>query len=409
MSTLNATLGAAHPTPLTATYNYSIGYLRAFIVALVVADHAAVAYYSIAPPLPKSFVEQPRLWWAYPIIDPHKWSGFSLFLAFNDTVLISLMFFLSGLFVCHSLTNKGAVSFLRGRLLRLGLPFVVAAGVLAPLAYFPAYLEISGHNGVADFCHQWLSLGNWPAGPVWFIWVLLAFDCIAALLFVLAPGWGLKLARLTSGAARRPVIFLAALIAVSAAAYIPLAHRFTFRAWSSFGPFSFQTSRIVHYLVYFLVGAGTGAWGLNHGLLSPRGKLARGWALWLAAALVFFLGAIAIILIATASGSQSKASKALTVAMEAGFVVSCAAFCFAFLALFLRFAQSRSRVCDSLAANSYGIYLIHYAAVTWLQYALLPTAFPAIAKWLIVFPCALMLSWALTGSIRRIPSVARVI
>lgn len=406
MSTLNATLGAAAPRPLTAKYSYSIGYLRAFIVALVVADHAAVAYSSIAPPLPKSFLEQPRLWWSYPIIDPHKWSGFSLFIAFSDTVLMSLMFFLSGLFVWHGLTSKGAVSFLRSRLLRLGVPFVVASGILAPLAYFPAYLEISGHNSIAEFCHQWRSLGNWPSGPVWFIWVLLAFDCIAALLFVLTPGWGLKLGALTSDAAQRPVIFFAALIAVSAAAYLPMAHHFTFRAWSSLGPFTLQTSRVVHYLVYFLAGAGTGAWGLDGGLLSSRGKLACGWALWSAAALVLFLVPMAMILIAIDSGSHSTA---LTVVIDVGFVVSCAASCLAFLALFLRFAQSRSRIGDSLAKNSYGIYLIHYAFVTWLQYALLPARLPATAKWLIVFPCALMLSWALAGSIRRIPSVARVI
>ncbi len=111
---------------------------------------------------------------------------------FNDLFFMSLMFFLSGLFVWHALTTKGAARFLRDRLLRLGLPFVVAAGVLAPLAYYPTYLQISGHTGLAGFWHQWLLLGNWPAGPAWFIWVLLTFDCIAALLFVLAPKWGLE-------------------------------------------------------------------------------------------------------------------------------------------------------------------------------------------------------------------------
>jgi len=78
--------------------------------------------------------------------------------------------------------------------------------------------------------------------------------------------------------------------------------------------------------------------------------------------------------------------------MDAGFVFSCAASCFAFLALFLRFAQMRAQVCDGLAANSYGIYLIHYAVVSWMQYELVPAALPGIAKWLIVFPGALMLS-----------------
>jgi surface polysaccharide O-acyltransferase-like enzyme len=62
-----------------------------------------------------------------------------------------------------------------------------------------------------------------------------------------------------------------------------------------------------------------------------------------------------------------------------------------------------------LSANSYGIYLIHYAVVSWMQYALVPVALPAVAKWLIVFPGALALSWAAADAIRRIPAVARVI
>ena len=100
---------------------------------------------------------------------------------------------------------------------------------------------------------------------------------------------------------------------------------------------------------------------------------------------------------------------ALALAMNAGFVFSCAASCFAFLALFLRFVQSRSRVWDGLAANSYPIYLIHYAVVSWIQYELVQAALPGVAKWLIVFPGALMLSWAVAETIRRIPAVARVI
>ncbi len=151
MPSLNAALTAAAPTPLTAKYNYAIGYLRAFIVVLVVAHHAATAYYPIPLPLPKSLMERPRLWPAFPILDPHKWSGFAVFIGFNDAFFMSLMFFLSGLFVSHGLTSKGAATFLRDRLLRLGLPFVVAACVLAPLAYFPAYLQISGHGDVPRF------------------------------------------------------------------------------------------------------------------------------------------------------------------------------------------------------------------------------------------------------------------
>jgi surface polysaccharide O-acyltransferase-like enzyme len=95
--------------------------------------------------------------------------------------------------------------------------------------------------------------------------------------------------------------------------------------------------------------------------------------------------------------------------MDVGFVVSCAATCLAFLAIFIRFTRSRLRLFDSLAANSYAIYLVHYAFVTWLQYALLPASVPAAVKGLAVFLGALALSWATAIAIRRIPAVRRII
>ena len=40
---------------------------------------------------------------------------------------------------------------------------------------------------------------------------------------------------------------------------------------------------------------------------------------------------------------------------------------------------------DSLRGNAYGIYLVHYAFVTWLQYALLHAPLAAMVKAALVF------------------------
>src|SRR5450755_518783 len=55
-------------------------------------------------------------------------------------------------------------------------------------------------------------------------------------------------------------------------------------------------------------------------------------------------------------------------------VVCCSTIGFAFIALFRRFATAQRPVYDSLSASSYGMYLIHYPVVVWLQYALLTVA-----------------------------------
>ncbi len=392
--------------PPETQYNVSIGYLRAFVTVLVVAHHAALAYHPYAPPSPASLVAQPRWWMAFPVSDSARWSGFAALVGFNDVFFMSLMFFLSGLFVWRSLQRKGVGVFLRDRVLRLGLPFAVAAALLAPLAYYPTYLTTASHAGVAGFWQQWRALGVWPAGPAWFIWVLLAFDCAAAGLFLILPNWGEALGRISAGADRRPVKFLGLLIAASALAYIPMALAFTSFAWASFGPFFFQTSRIFHYFVYFLIGAGVGALGTDKGLLAADGKLARRWLLWTATALVVF-GIATTATIAALTAHQSQ--RMWEILMDSTFVFSCAATSFAFLALFVRFARRRTRIWDSLTANAYGIYLVHYAFVSWLQYALLNTKLPAVAKGSMVLIGAVVLSWSVIAALRRVPAVARVI
>ncbi len=389
-----------------AQYNVSVGYLRAFVTVLVLAHHSVLAYHPYAPAPPQSLSTQPRLWQAFPVVDSQHWSGFSLLVGFNDIFFMSLMFLLSGLFVWKSLQRKGSWGFLRDRMLRLGLPFMVAAGLVAPIAYYPSFLQTGATSGIAGFWQQWHSLGNWPAGPAWFIWLLLAFDGVAVLLFATMPKWGDAIGRLSSNAARRPFAFFALLIAASAVVYIPMELIFNGFAWASFGPFAFQTSRLLHYLIYFVAGVGIGAYGIERGLLAADGNLARRWFGWVPAGLVIFVVTIVIFVIAITTHS---AVRMWEVFADSAFVVSCAASSFAFIALFLRFAKTRRKAWDSLNNNAYGMYLIHYPFVTWLQYALLRSQLPAIAKGSLVFLGTLALSWGAVAALRRIPAVARVI
>jgi len=368
-----------------------------------VAHHAALAYHPFAPPPPASLNDQTRIWPAFPLVDPERWNGFALLVGFNDIFFMALMFFISGLFVWQSLKRKGAGSFLRDRAIRLGLPFMVAAGLIAPLAYYPTYLQTGG-GGIAGFSEQWSSLGNWPAGPAWFVWLLLAFDGIAGALFLCTPAWGDVWARISGG--RRPVVFFALLVCLSAAAYVPLAVVFNPYRWSSFGPFFFQTSRGLNYLLYFFLGVGVGAYGIDRGLLAPDGRLARRWPLWCVAALLAFGLATGVGLAAL---TAHLGSRRWEIAGDVTFVISCAASSLALLALFVRFARTPGRVRDSLTKNAYGIYLIHYAFVSWLQLALLKAHMDAMAKGALVFLGALLLGWGTTAGLRRIPAIARVI
>jgi hypothetical protein len=389
-----------------ARHNVALAYLRTFVVILVLAHHTCLAYFPKVPLRKTPLLVQPRFWKAFPILDSHRWTGFAIFAVFNDMFFMSLLFFLSGLFVWNSLERKGTRTFMRDRMLRLALPFIFAVAIIAPLAYYPAYAVRNADPSVAGFLRQWLSLGEWPSGPAWFIWVLLVFDCVAAALFLKLPKFGERLGKLSSNANRHPARFLLLLMGMSALVYIPMVIPLGPDYWTVMGPFHFQTSRIFHYAVYFFMGVGVGAYGIERGLLAPDGMLARHWLGWTIAMALAFIPVLAWVI---GAASLSRTVTPIVFGLIGGPVLplSCAASCFSFLALFVRFANRRSRALDSLSDNEYGMYLIHYAVVSWLGYAMLTAPLPAVAKFALVFAGVVALSWSTSAALRSIPGVAR--
>ena len=73
----------------------------------------------------------------------------------------------------------------------------------------------------------------------------------------------------------------------------------------------------------------------------------------------------------------------------------------------MHFATKHSRLLDSLSANAYGLYLMHYNFVVWLQYAVLGTAL--FAEAMIVFGGTLVLRWIVVLAVQRIPFGAQLI
>ena len=416
MSASTITIGGVAAQPRVETgsaaprreYNLALGYLRAFLVVLVVAHHSVLAYHPLVPAKLTPMLEQPHLWGGFPVVDAHRTVLAAVFAGFNDNFFMSLMFFVSGLFVWSSLRRKGTETFVTDRMIRLAIPFMVAAAVVAPIAYFPTYLQRGTDSSLIGYWHTWRSLGYWPAGPAWFVWVLLLFDLLAAGLTTIVRGWGDSLGHLTSSAREHPARFFWLLLAISAAAYIPMAILFDPGYWTQVGPFAFQTARILHYAAYFVAGIAVGAYGIERGLVASDGVLARHWLRWCLAAFGAFLIGVVFVL-SLAALIKSVALPAIELMGGVTFVLCCATASFAYLALFVRFATTRRGWFDSLASNEYGIYLIHYPFVTWLQYVLLGAMLPALVKGSLVFAGALLASWTVAATLRRIPAVARAV
>ena len=166
--------------PVKKVRDLSIDYLRTTLTLMVVAHHSILAYTTWA-----AFNKEHVFRSTAPVVDGSRWIVFNYAENFNDVFFMSLMFFISGIFVYPAVRRHGALTFAKDRLLRLGVPFVVAVCGFMPVALYPSW-TLGTHDGgfVAFYGH--IARIGFQVGPSWFIWVLLLFDLVVALL--LLPG-----------------------------------------------------------------------------------------------------------------------------------------------------------------------------------------------------------------------------
>ena len=270
----------------------------------------------------------------------------------------------------------------------------VGLGILIPVLLLPHIVNTRVSAtlfGVVD-SYPYELAHIWPATFVEH-GVLLLFDTAAALAFAVLTRRSQDLSwRAAPTSGRAFGLLLLGLVL----AYLPLLFVFGPSRWVSLGPLAVQASRIGLYGVSFAVGVLLGSLGVGEDKAPLRAALVRRWSAWAtlatAAGVVLVGTQVARLRLGdTLPGWASLGTNGLALA------TFCAASCVAAPAVCLRFAGRRSRVWDSLAASSFGIYLLHYPVVTWVQFGLLHTSLGAVGKASVTFAAALMLSWALSA------------
>ena len=364
----------------------AIDYLRSFVIVLVVFHHAALAYTSFSTFNETRYVDSTA-----PVVDASRWSFLDPFVTFNDTFFMALLFFVSGLFTVASLERKGSGGFFMARLQRLGIPFAVASLSIIPLAYWPSRL-LAVSEPQTPYWITFFTSDGWPSGPLWFLWVLLAFSGLVALANRIAPTMLAKLRRQPTGL----VIFLVTIVS-----YLPLSLLVSRYSWTSLGgPFDVQTSRIALYLAYFLLGTALGTSQQWRRIGWPKH-----WGAWFIVGVLSFFVYVWL-LVNDAIPLPPLVSEAM---LSVAFAASCAGTSLGFLGVFRRLARRHHAIFDSLSANAYGIYIIHYVFITWIQFALLSASWPAWIKFSVTFVGGFALSWGASQVVRQIPAVRRVL
>ena len=139
--------------------------IKAVIVALVIAIHVPMAFsvgwFGVHIPVENSvgsFFNGFFAWYAYAI----------------NSFIMPMMFLISGYFVPRSVHKKGVVQYLKTRLVRLGVPFLVGLLLINNAAYLIGRLSPS--SPLAE-----LSWNDFPFNRVWVLWflvVLFGFDLL---------------------------------------------------------------------------------------------------------------------------------------------------------------------------------------------------------------------------------------
>lgn len=144
----------------------SVDNLRTLMVAWVIGAHA-LAGYTVVGGWPYDEVNEVT-------VAPGVEVALTVVVGQSGLFVIGAFFFVAGLFTPESLRHKGRKDFLRDRVVRLGLPWVVSALVLWPLSLWVAY-RAAGH----DVTPWWVLVNRRPlldSGALWFALVLLVFS-----------------------------------------------------------------------------------------------------------------------------------------------------------------------------------------------------------------------------------------
>ena len=148
---------------------------------------------------------------------------------------------------------------------------------------------------------------------------------------------------------------------------------------------------------------------MGQGLLRADGVAARKWRTWAVAAplsLLLWLGLTALTI-----RFGNAAPLPLTIFAYVAYAIAGAFGVLFALGFCLRFgAGSRWPGVAPMSDNALGIYILHYAPVVWLQFALLDFAWPAPLKAAAVFCGAIVCCLVVTtgaGRLRRLVEAAR--
>jgi peptidoglycan/LPS O-acetylase OafA/YrhL len=340
---------------------YFLDNLKVLLTVLVVLHHAAQPYGPGGG------------WWIasdpYDLIDLLV---LGIFMAVNASFFMGLFFMISAYFVPSSLERKGAAKFMKGRLVKLGVPILIfMIGVFPVMGYL-----LEGKPSI--------SLGH-----LWFLALLLIFSAAyAAYWLIKKPSSKVKRAFPGNAAI---VAFAVAMALMTFVVGIVSPEN----SWVPLG--LFEPYHITQYVMLFAAGIIAYREGWIDAIPGATAKL------WSRVAIL-----MPVLLLVVGLVTDSKEfSGGLTLASLLGTTweaFMCVSMCIALLALFKNRFYAQGPIAKALANNSFTVYLIHIPMIVLLQYMLIGVAIDPLIKFAVVGAIGVPLVFATSHFvIRRLP------
>ncbi|MBN1765267.1 MAG: acyltransferase family protein [Sedimentisphaerales bacterium] len=154
------------PDALKGNRIYWLDNLRTFMIFLVIVLHAALVY-------EKNSIG--AAWWI--VCDPSSSNLPGILFLILNIFVIATIFFISGFLTPLSLKNKKAWAFLKSKLKRLMIPWMIAVLILIPF-YKMIFLYSRNLPQESWTTYFHWSNGIWSQNWLWFLPVLFVFDIL---------------------------------------------------------------------------------------------------------------------------------------------------------------------------------------------------------------------------------------
>jgi len=371
---------------------YYIDNIRIYLTILVILHHVAIAYGGSGDWFLKETPTDP----ISPII-------FLMFTAINQSYFMSFFFILAGYFTPRSFEKKGPTIFIKGRIIRLGIPIIFFILFLAPftdwlVTRFTGNLRVSFYSIWSDII-KFKSLQNVSLGHLWFLEVLLFF----AIGYVIYSTQNGKVSNPRYENSFPPNKIIIGCIGVLAAT------TFLVRIWFPINTviFSLQPAHMVGYLFSFIVGihAYHGKWFDHLSTHQARfwGKIALLNTIALPVMIMLVVGGGGTIDVFLGGYSWQSLLNAIWESISYMSIIIWLMY------FFMTRFNKQNRLLKWMTPHVYAAYIFHPIVVVAVMIPFLNASQPSVAKFFIVSIISIPLSFLVSYIVKQIPYVNSII